>query len=88
VHLKSFAATFLPNTFPYVIVAATLSVPYYILGDSRFKFFSCRHPGTEREWGSCSTRANTEYMRNYPGCSRRRGDFCHPFWLSTFSAMD
>ena len=37
-HLKVIVRHILPNTFSYVIVAATLSVPYYILGEVVLSF--------------------------------------------------
>lgn len=57
----------LPNTFSYVIVAATLSVPYYILGEVVLSFLSVGIQEPAASWGNMLTAAqNTEYLRNYP----------------------
>jgi len=57
----------LPNTFSYVIVAATLSVPYYILGEVVLSFLGVGIQEPNASWGNMLTAAqNTEYLRNYP----------------------
>jgi len=57
----------LPNTFSYVIVAATLSVPYYILGEVVLSFLGVGIQEPSASWGNMLTAAqNTEYLRNYP----------------------
>jgi peptide/nickel transport system permease protein len=57
----------LPNTFSYVIVAATLSVPYYILGEVVLSFLGVGIQEPSASWGLMLNAAqNTEYMRNYP----------------------
>jgi peptide/nickel transport system permease protein len=58
----------LPNTFSYVIVAATLSVPYYILGEVVLSYLSVGIQEPNASWGLMLNAAaqNTEYMRNYP----------------------
>jgi peptide/nickel transport system permease protein len=57
----------LPNTFSYVIVAATLSVPYYILGEVALSFLQVGIQEPEASWGNMLNAAqNTEYLRNYP----------------------
>ena len=57
----------LPNTFSYVIVAATLSVPYYILGEVVLSFLGVGIQEPEASWGLMLNAAqNTEYLRSYP----------------------
>jgi peptide/nickel transport system permease protein len=57
----------LPNTFSYVIVAATLSVPYYILGEVVLSFLGVGIQEPQASWGNMLTAAqNPEYLINYP----------------------
>jgi peptide/nickel transport system permease protein len=57
----------LPNTFSYVIVAATLSVPYYILGEVDLSFLSVGIQEPQASWGLMLNAAQrTDYMQNYP----------------------
>lgn len=57
----------LPNTFSYVIVAATLSIPYYILGEVVLSFLNVGIQEPEASWGIMLSQAqNTEYLRRYP----------------------
>lgn len=57
----------LPNTFSFVIVAATLSVPYYILGEVVLSFLGVGIQEPSASWGLMLNAAqNTEYMKNYP----------------------
>jgi peptide/nickel transport system permease protein len=57
----------LPNTFSYVIVAATLSVPYYILGEVVLSYLAVGIQEPEASWGNMLTAAqNVEHMRSYP----------------------
>ena len=66
-HLRIIARHILPNTFSYVIVAATLSVPYYILGEVVLSFLGVGIQEPSASWGLMLAAAqNTEYMRNYP----------------------
>ncbi len=66
-HLKIIIRHILPNTFSYVIVAATLSVPYYILGEVVLSFLGVGIQEPNASWGNMLTAAqNTEYLRNYP----------------------
>ncbi|MBU6409665.1 MAG: ABC transporter permease, partial [Verrucomicrobia bacterium] len=66
-HLKIVARHVLPNTFSYVIVAATLSVPYYILGEVVLSFLGVGIQEPQASWGLMLNAAqNTEYLRNYP----------------------
>jgi len=66
-HLKVIGRHILPNTFSYVIVAATLSVPYYILGEVVLSFLGVGIQEPSASWGNMLTAAqNTEYLRNYP----------------------
>ena len=76
-HLKIIVRHILPNTFSYVIVAATLSVPYYILGEVVLSFLGVGIQEPNASWGNMLTAAqNIEYLRNFPVAARaRRGDF-------------
>jgi peptide/nickel transport system permease protein len=66
-HLKIICRHILPNTFSYVIVAATLSVPYYILGEVVLSFLGVGIQEPSASWGNMLTAAqNTEYLKNYP----------------------
>jgi peptide/nickel transport system permease protein len=66
-HLKVIVRHILPNTFSYVIVAATLSVPYYILGEVVLSFLGVGIQEPSASWGNMLTAAqNTEYLRNFP----------------------
>ena len=57
----------MPSTFSYVIVAATLSVPYYILGEVVLSFLGVGIQEPSASWGLMLNAAqNTEYLRNYP----------------------
>lgn len=57
----------LPSTFSYVIVAATLSVPYYILGEVVLSYLGVGIQEPNASWGNMLTATqNTEYLRNYP----------------------
>jgi peptide/nickel transport system permease protein len=66
-HLKIIMRHILPNTLSYVIVAATLSVPYYILGEVVLSFLGVGIQEPSASWGLMLNAAqNTEYMRNFP----------------------
>jgi peptide/nickel transport system permease protein len=66
-HWKIIVRHILPNTFSYVIVAATLSVPYYILGEVVLSFLGVGIQEPQASWGNMLTAAeNVEYLRNYP----------------------
>jgi peptide/nickel transport system permease protein len=66
-HLKIIVRHILPNTLSYVIVAATLSVPYYILGEVVLSYLGVGIQEPSASWGLMLNAAqNTEYMRNYP----------------------
>ena len=66
-HLKIIVRHILPNTLSYVIVAATLSVPYYILGEVVLSFLGVGIHEPSASWGNMLTAAqNTEYLKNYP----------------------
>ena len=57
----------LPGTFSYVIVAATLSVPYYILGEVVLSFLGVGIHEPEASWGIMLSEAqNPEYLTHYP----------------------
>ncbi|MGO8766418.1 MAG: ABC transporter permease [Limisphaerales bacterium] len=66
-HLKVIVRHILPNTFSYVIVAATLSVPYYILGEVVLSFLGVGIQEPNASWGNMLTAAqNTNYLQSYP----------------------
>jgi peptide/nickel transport system permease protein len=66
-NLKIIVCHILPNTFSYVIVAATLSIPYYILGEVVLSFLGVGIQEPSASWGLMLNAAqNTEYMKNYP----------------------
>ena len=57
----------LPNTLSYVIVAATLSVPYYILGEVTLSYLGVGIQDPQASWGNMLTAAqNPNYLVNYP----------------------
>jgi peptide/nickel transport system permease protein len=57
----------LPNTLSYVIVAATLSVPYYILGEVVLSFLGVGIQEPQASWGNMLTAAeDVQYLQNYP----------------------
>jgi peptide/nickel transport system permease protein len=57
----------LPGTFSYVIVAATLSVPYFILGEVVLSFLGVGIQEPDASWGTMLNAAqNPEYLTNYP----------------------
>ncbi|MGC9942941.1 MAG: ABC transporter permease [Verrucomicrobiota bacterium] len=66
-HLRIIIRHILPNTFSYVIVAATLSVPYYILGEVDLSYLGVGIQEPSASWGLMLNAAqNIDYMRNYP----------------------
>ncbi len=66
-HLTIIVRHILPNTFSYVIVAATLSVPYYILGEVDLSYLGVGIQEPSASWGlMLSAAQNIEYMRNFP----------------------
>lgn len=67
-HLRIIVRHVLPNTFSYVIVAATLSVPYYILGEVVLSFLGVGIQEPQASWGLMlnAISQNTEYMESYP----------------------
>jgi peptide/nickel transport system permease protein len=57
----------LPNTFSYVIVAATVSIPYYILGEVVLSFLNVGIQEPDASWGIMLNAAgNPDYLQNYP----------------------
>jgi peptide/nickel transport system permease protein len=57
----------IPGTFSYLIVAATLSVPYYILGEVVLSYLGVGIQEPDASWGlMLSAAQNVEYLRNYP----------------------
>lgn len=57
----------LPGTFSYVIVAATLSVPYYILGEVVMSYLNVGIQEPEASWGLMLNAAqNSQYLQDFP----------------------
>ncbi len=57
----------IPGTFSYLIVAATLSVPYYILGEVVLSYLGVGIQEPDASWGLMLNAAqNVEYLRSYP----------------------
>jgi peptide/nickel transport system permease protein len=57
----------LPSTFSYVIVAATLSIPYYILGEVVLSFLNVGIQEPDASWGIMLNAAGSPgYLRDYP----------------------
>jgi peptide/nickel transport system permease protein len=66
-NLKIILRHILPGTFSYVIIAATLSVPYYILGEVTISYLGVGIQEPSASWGlMLSAAQNTEYMRSFP----------------------
>lgn len=66
-HLRVICRHILPNTFSYVIVAATLSVPYYILGEVVLSFLGVGIQEPQASWGNMLTAAeDVNYLQHYP----------------------
>ena len=66
-NLRVIVKHLLPNTFSYVIVAATLSIPYYILGEVVLSFLNVGIQEPDASWGIMLNAAgNPDYLRNYP----------------------
>jgi peptide/nickel transport system permease protein len=57
----------LPNTLSFVIVTATLSVPFYILGEVALSFLGAGIQDPEASWGSMLRLAiNTRFLTDFP----------------------
>jgi peptide/nickel transport system permease protein len=57
----------LPNTFSFVIVTATLSVPFYILGEVALSFLGVGIQPPEASWGNMLIAAqNNRYLTDFP----------------------
>ncbi|HEY9232337.1 MAG TPA: ABC transporter permease [Blastocatellia bacterium] len=57
----------LPNTLSFVIVTATLSVPFYILGEVALSFLGVGIQEPEASWGNMLTAAqNPRYLSDFP----------------------
>jgi peptide/nickel transport system permease protein len=66
-HLRIIVRHILPNTFSYVIVAATLSIPYYILGEVVLSFLGVGIQEPQASWGLMLNAAqNTDYLQRFP----------------------
>ena len=57
----------LPNTLSFVIVTATLSVPFYILGEVALSFLGVGIQPPEASWGNMLSAAqNNRYLNDFP----------------------
>lgn len=57
----------LPNTFSFVIVTATLTVPFYILGEVALSFLGVGIQEPEASWGNMLSAAQTNrYLYDFP----------------------
>ncbi|MCI0746763.1 MAG: ABC transporter permease [Verrucomicrobia subdivision 3 bacterium] len=57
----------LPNTFSYVIVAATLSIPYYILGEVVLSYLNVGIQEPDASWGIMLNAAqNPDHLEDFP----------------------
>jgi peptide/nickel transport system permease protein len=57
----------LPNTFSFVIVTATLTVPFYILGEVALSFLGVGIQEPEASWGNMLIAAQTNrYLNDFP----------------------
>jgi len=57
----------LPNTFSFVIVTATLSVPFYVLGEVALSFLGAGIQEPEASWGNMLTAAqNNRVLSDFP----------------------
>ena len=57
----------LPNTFTYVIIAATLAVPYYILGEVALSFLGVGISEPQASWGNMLQEAqNLRALTDFP----------------------
>jgi peptide/nickel transport system permease protein len=57
----------LPNTLSFVIVTATLSVPYYILGEVALSYLGVGIQEPEASWGNMLSAAqNNQYLNDFP----------------------
>jgi peptide/nickel transport system permease protein len=66
-HLRVVCRHILPNTFSYVIVSVTLSVPYYILNEVVLSFLGIGIQEPTASWGLMLEAArNTEYLQRFP----------------------
>ncbi|HMJ64341.1 MAG TPA: ABC transporter permease [Candidatus Binatia bacterium] len=66
-NLRVIVKHLLPNTFSYVIVAATLSIPYYILGEVVLSFLNVGIQEPDASWGIMLNAAqNPGYLTDYP----------------------
>ena len=64
--MKIIMRDILPNTLSYVIVTATLYVPYYILGEVALSFLGVGIQEPESSWGNMLSAAqNVRYLTDY-----------------------
>jgi peptide/nickel transport system permease protein len=66
-NLRIICRHILPNTFSYVIVSATLNVPYYILGEVVLSYLGVGMQEPQPSWGLMLNAAhNTVYLERFP----------------------
>ena len=64
--LRIIARHILPNTLSFVIVTATLAVPYYILGEVALSFIGVGIQEPDASWGNMLREAqNVRYLTDY-----------------------
>jgi len=66
-HWRIITRHVLPNTLSYVIVAATLSIPYYILGEVVLSYLGVGIQEPDASWGNMLSEAqNLEHLQSFP----------------------
>ena len=66
-HARIIIRHILPNTLSFVIVTATLSVPFYILGEVALSFLGVGIQPPEASWGNMLIAAqNNRYLSDFP----------------------
>ena len=65
--LKILGKHIIPNTFSFLIIQATISVPQYILGESSLSFLGLGITEPQSSWGlMLSIGRNTRYIKDFP----------------------
>jgi peptide/nickel transport system permease protein len=66
-HMRIIIRHILPNTFSFVIVTATLSVPFYILSEVALSFLGVGIQEPEASWGNMLKDANSSrFLQDFP----------------------
>ena len=78
----------IPGTFSYTIVAATLSIPSFILGESALSLLGLGIQEPSASWGNLLADAqNVQNLVKYPWILRPACSSSSPSWRSTSSAI-